>query len=86
MIKKRLEYIYMLDGKYKHIFFNSFKELHMYLFEHGLPDAFQVNNSDGEYILKYSQGLTENKLIYNHSVPGSVRFEIINQEQKMLNN
>ena len=88
MIKKRLEYIFAecLGGKADHLFFDSFKEFHQYIFENGLPDEFQLNDKDGQQLIRFKNDGTCFTLICDHSVPGSIRFEITNQEQKMLNN
>lgn len=88
MIRKRLEYIFAecYEEKPEHIFFNSFKDFHKHIFENGLPDEFQLNDSDGNRLIRYANTGTEFKLTCDHTVPGSIRFEIINQEQKLLNN
>lgn len=88
MIKKRLEYIFSecLGGTAEHIFFNSFKDFHKYIFENGLPDEFQLNDKDGQMLIRFKNDGTHFTTIMDHIVPGSIRFEIINQEQKMLNN
>ena len=88
MIRKRLEYIFAecYGQKPEHIFFNSFKDFHKHIFENGLPDEFQLNDSDGNRLIRYANTGTEFKLTCDHCVPGSVCFEIINQEQKLLNN
>lgn len=88
MLRKRLEYIFTecLGGKADHLFFNSFKEFHKYLFENGLPDEFQLNNEDGQTLIKFTNTGTSFYVRCDHSVPCSIRFEIINQEQKLLNN
>lgn len=88
MIRKRLEYIFAecLNGPVEHIFFDSFKDFHKHLFENGLPDEFQLNDSEGRQILKFINDGTAFHISCDHCVPGSIRFEIINQEQKLLNN
>lgn len=88
MIKKRLEYIFSecLGGQADHLFFDSFKEFHQYIFENGLPDEFQLNDKDGQQLIRFKNDGTSFTLICDHSVPGSIRFEITNQEQRMLNN
>ena len=89
MIRKRLEYIFAdcYGQKPEHIFFNSFKDFHKHIFENGLPDEFQLNDRDGHTLIRFKNDGTSFTLICDHSVPGSIRFEIINQEQKkMLNN
>ena len=88
MLKKRLEYIYSecLGGKAEHIFFNSFKDFHKHIFENGLPDEFQLNDSEGHKLIRYKNTGISFLIKCDHSVPGSIRFEIINQEQRLLNN
>lgn len=88
MIKKRLEYIFSecLGGKAEHLFFNSFKDFHKHIFENGLPDEFQLNDQDGHQLIRFTNTGTVFHISYDHLVPGSIRFEIINQEQKFLNN
>lgn len=88
MLRKRLEYIFAecLGGKVDHLFFDSFKEFHKYLFENGLPDEFQLNDEYGHALINFANTSTSFYIRCDHSVPGSIRFEIINQEQKLLNN
>ena len=88
MIRKRLEYIFAecFGGETDHLFFNSFKEFHQYIFENGLPDEFQLNDKDGQQLIRFWNDGIHFYTIMDHSVPGSIRFEIINQEQKLLNN
>ena len=80
MIKKRLQFIYEIDGYTHCIFFNSWKEIHMYLFENGLYREFQVTGQNGEQLLHYkkiSTGIYDLK--WSEKVPGSVVFEIVNK-------
>lgn len=88
MLKKRLEYIFSecLGGKTDHLFFDSIKEFHKYLFENGLPDEFQLNDQAGKQLIRFTNTGTVFHISCNHQVPGSICFEIINQEQKLLNN
>ena len=88
MLKKRLEYIFadFLGGKADHLFFDSFNECHKYIFENGLPDEFQLNDKDGNQLIRFTNTGTMFCITCDHAVPGSIRFEIINQEQKLLNN
>lgn len=88
MIRKRLEYIFAeyLGGPVDHKFFDSFKDFHKYIFENGLPDEFQLQDKDGRQLISFTNEGTRFITTMDHSVPGSIRFEIINQEQKMLNN
>ena len=83
MIKKRLEYIFSecYGGKADHLFFDSFKEFHQHIFENGLPDEFQLNDKDGQTLIKYKNTGALSMVTYDHIVPGSIRFEIINQER-----
>lgn len=79
MIRKQLTMIYkemsdhgtILDTKC----FNTWKELHMHLFENGLYPEFQVFD-DGKPVLHY---YAKYKLEWDSSVPGSVLFEIVNR-------
>lgn len=88
MIRKKLEYIFAecLGGPADHLFFNSFGHFHQYIFEHGLPDEFQLNDPEGHQLIRFTNTGTAFNVYCDHSVPGSIRFEIINQEQKLLNN
>lgn len=69
------------DIAYKSMCFNSWKELHMHLFEHGLYPEFQVFD-DGYPVLHYEDTYKDGhgsfKLEWDASVPGSVLFEIVN--------
>lgn len=84
MIKKQLTMIYDAglpgDADLKTICFNSWKELHMHLFEHGLYQEFQVYDN-GESVLHYWHGVIayDYNLKWDASVPGSVLFEIVNR-------
>lgn len=84
MIKRQLTMIYdkgsLHDLDLNTICFNTWKELHMYLFENGLFREFQVYDN-GFSVLHYSED-SEKKLIkleFDYSVPGSVLFEIVNR-------
>ena len=81
MIIKRLQLIYEdEDGNVYDQFFNSWKGIHMYLFEHGLYMEFQVTDEDGKQLLHYRKiGLGIYDLKWDERVPGSVVFEIINK-------
>ena len=84
MIKKQLTMTAQLinDIAYKSMCFNSWKELHMHLFEHGLYPEFQVFD-DGKPVLHYidnsGDGIDSFKVEWDRSVPGSVLFEIVNK-------
>ena len=84
MIRKQLTMTVQLinDIAYKSMCFNSWKELHMHLFEHGLYQEFQVFD-DGfpvlHYVDNYEDGHGSFKLEWDASVPGSVLFEIVNK-------
>ena len=80
MITKRLQLIYSEDGtEVSDIFFNSWKELHIHLFEHGLYKEFQVIDQYGTQQLHYLSLDGKNKLYFTDDVPGSVLFEIVNR-------
>ena len=69
------------DIAYKAMCFNSWKELHMHLFEHGLYQEFQVFD-DGYPVLHFIEKGVEKPnfvLEWDASVPGSVLFEIVNK-------
>lgn len=86
MIRKQLTMIYKDpdDIGYKTICFNSWKELHMHLFENGLYQEFQVFD-DGYPVLHYesvykdSASKSDYILKWDMTVPGSVLFEIVNR-------
>lgn len=88
MIRKQLTMIYDKgienDTDLNTICFNSWKALHMYLFEHGLYKEFQVFD-DGKPVLHYEEVLKDvfanqgYRLNWNKSVPGSVLFEIVSR-------
>lgn len=84
MIRKQLTMTVQLieDIAYESMCFNSWKELHMHLFENGLYREFQVFD-DGYPVLhyedKYEDGHGSFKLEWDASVPGSVLFEIVNR-------
>lgn len=77
MIKKRLELIFSEDDNISAIFFNSFKEIHIHLFEHGLYPEFQITNTDGKQILHYETKNGQHILKYTDEIPGNLLFEII---------
>lgn len=81
MIRKRLQLIYKLpDEKTEDKFFNSWKEIHMFLFENGLFPEFQVTGQDGKQLLHYRKiGIGIYNLKWDERVPGSVVFEIVNK-------
>ncbi len=89
MIKKQLTMIYeeITDQNTLRFYtkcFNTWKELHMHLFENGLYPEFQVFD-DGKPVLHYDttyknqDGDQTYKLAWDSSVPGSVLFEIVNR-------
>lgn len=88
MIKRQLTMIYdkgINDTDLNTICFNTWKELHMHLFENGLYPEFQVFD-DGKPVLHYDttyyepiNGKQTYKLAWDISVPGSVLFEIVNR-------
>lgn len=82
MIRKQLTMIYEDpdDIGYKTMCFNSWKELHMHLFENGPYPEFQVFDN-GNPVLHYSVWGHECSyhLDWDKSVPGSVLFEIVNR-------
>lgn len=77
MIRKQLTMIYEESTDLKTKCFNSWKELHMHLFENGLYPEFQVFD-DGKPVLHYVITSQEYRLAWDKSVPGSVLFEIVN--------
>ena len=82
MIKKRLQLIYQNgpNEKAQDLFFNSWKEIHMHLFEHGLYPEFQVTDQYGKKVLYYADfGYGECSIRWTEKVPGSVVFEIVNK-------
>lgn len=84
MLKKQLTMIYSVpdDIGYKTMCFNSWKKLHIHLFENGLYQEFQVfddGNPVLHYVDKYKDGHGSFKLEWDASVPGSVLFEIVNR-------
>ena len=90
MITKQLTMIYDKgipgDTGFYTMCFNSWKALHMHLFENGLYPEFQVFD-DGFSVLHYDTvfrdqaytGGQEYRLNFHESVPGSVLFEIVNR-------
>ena len=91
MIRKQLTMIYDKgisgDTDINTICFNSWKALHMYLFEHGLYKEFQVFDN-GKPVLHYEEVFKgdiadvanqDYRLNWDTSVPGSVLFEIVNR-------
>ncbi len=84
MIKRQLTMIYDKgienDTDLNTICFNTWKELHMHLFENGLYPEFQVFDSGKPALYyKYKSGDRDYKLVWDKSVPGSVLFEIVNR-------
>lgn len=81
MIIKRLQLIYEdSDGSTFGQFYHSWKEIHIFLFEHGLYKEFQVTDSDGDQLLHYkNKGSGKFELKYSEKVPGSILFEIVNK-------
>lgn len=80
MIRKRLQLIYQEFGEVHDLFFNSWKEVHIYLFEHGLFEEFQVTDQDGDQLLHYKKNFGgKYELKFSEKVPGSVLFEIVNK-------
>ena len=88
MIRKQLTMIYDKDipgdTDLNTICFNSWKELHMHLFENGLYPEFQVFD-DGYPVLHYeaiykdSASKQDYTLKWDMTVPASVLFEIVNR-------
>ena len=86
MIRKQLTMIYDKgipgDTDLNTICFNSWKALHMHLFENGLYQEFQVFD-DGYPVLHYEDTYADGhrtfKLTWDATVPGSVLFEIVNR-------
>lgn len=84
MIKRQLTMIYDKgienDTDLNTICFNTWKELHMHLFENGLYPEFQVFDN-GKPVLHYDTTYKDQtyKLAWDSSVPGSVLFEIVNR-------
>ncbi len=84
MITKQLTMIYEEGTELKTKCFNSWKALHMHLFENGLYPEFQVFD-DGKPVLHYEEVFKDDvadqdfKLNWDRSVPGSVLFEIVNR-------
>ena len=85
MIKKKLHFIFCecIGDDVQDLTFNSFNEFHKYIFENGLPDDFQLDDPQGNTLLRYRNEGTFSKLHYDHDVPGSIIFEISNQEQRL---
>ena len=80
MIKKRLQLITSEDGSVAGQFFNSWKELHIHLFEHGLYEEFQIIDQTGDTVLHYiKKDGGKYELKFSEKVPGSVLFEIVNR-------
>ena len=80
MIKKRLQLIYTVPGDVDCAYFNSWKELHIHLFEHGLYKEFQVIDPTGDSVLHYiKKDGGKYELKFSEKVPGSVLFEIVNR-------
>ena len=85
MIIKNLHLIYSecLDDKAQDLMFKTFKDFHKWIFENGLPEDFQLDNPKGETLIRYRNEGTYTKLHYEHEVPGSIIFEICNQEARL---
>ena len=85
MIKKNLYYIYgeHLNSDVDGILFNTFKDFHKWIFENGLPAEFQLNDRSGKILIRYRNEGSVTKLYYDHAVPGSIIFEICNQEARL---
>lgn len=88
MIRKRLQLIFIKsysedDTAITRVAsenFNSWKEVHIYLFENGLFDEFQVTDQDGDQLLHYKKDFGgKYELKFSEKVPGSVLFEIVNK-------
>ena len=81
MIRKRLQLIYEdNEGSTFGQFYNSWKEIHIFLFENGLYKEFQVTDSNGDQLLHYkNKGSGKYELKFSEKVPGSVLFEIVNK-------
>ena len=88
MIKKRLQLIFLKPyndddtpiDRVTSKFFNSWKEVHKYLFENGLFEEFQVTDQDGDQLLHYKKLFGgKYELKFSEKVPGSVLFEIVNK-------
>jgi hypothetical protein len=83
LIKRQLTMIYDKgipgDTDLNTICFNTWKDLHMHLFENGLYSDFHVFDN-GKPVLHYWCGVEYNyNLKWDSSVPGSVLFEIVNR-------
>lgn len=81
MIRKRLQFIYSNDETQTvgGIFFNSYKDIHKHLFEHGLYREFQITDSNGCSVLYYRRTRSNNRLEFTDDIPGSLLFEIVNK-------
>ena len=81
MIKKRLQLIYEdAQGSTHGQFFDSWKAIHIHLFENGLYKEFQVTDQNGDQVLHYiKKAGGKYELKFSEKVPGSVLFEIVNR-------
>lgn len=81
MIRKQLTMTVELikDYAYKSMCFNSWKELHIHLFENGLYPEFQVFDNGKPVLHYWINSEYGYHLDWDKSVPGSVLFEIVNR-------
>lgn len=88
MIRKRLQLIFIKpydedETPFTRVVsknFNSWKEVHIYLFENGLFEEFQITDQDGDQLLHYKKMFGgKYELKFSEKVPGSVLFEIVNK-------
>ena len=88
MIRKQLQFIFIKSytddetviTRVASESFNSWKEVHMYLFENGLFEEFQVTDQDGDQLLHYKKNAGgKYELKFSEKVPGSILFEIVNK-------
>lgn len=82
MLKKQLTMIYNAgtceNEDLKTETFNGWKKLHMFLFENGIFEEFQIY-LDGSSVLHYRHRSENYHLHFTSEVPGSVLFEIVNR-------
>lgn len=81
MINKKLQLLYVKDGVLENQIFSSFKRIHIFLYENGVPEELQINDLEGNVLLHYINKEKGCTLNYKMSVPGSLIFEIINQRE-----
>lgn len=81
MIRKRLQLIWQSEsGVITTAFYDSWKKIHIHLFEQGLYDEFQVTDENGEQVLYYHKmPYGKYELKFSEKVPGSILFEIVNK-------